>query len=423
MYRIYHIPFINVNTTHEKFGMKKGAFLFIQIFIFIILFFLGCTTGERASGKWDGHPGMNFVVQIEEGVSFIVRSYDIIVDSYYPRALPGKMLAGAIKGIREDYKTSFFNFTYLLAQHARVPKETTSSDTYLNEEDDSHATWFTAEDRIPEKAIADARETLREMYLFITSNQPQYSPMAIACSMVDGMLHGLDSYSTLLTPEAYNKLKDSITSSSSIQYTALSPGYGYIRIIDFNENTTRDMIEAINSLQSTGPYFKGLILDLRDNHGGLFDQAITVSDLFLKHGTILHIRGRNEGDTKTVRAHPDTYQGDYPIVALMNSASASGSEIVAAALQDNRRALLIGERSHGKGLAQTVVPLYNNYALKFTSIGYFRPNGAGIQGQGIEPDIVFEYENKPFSLSHITNDHHVQHAFEMLKNIGGDQND
>ena len=391
--------------------MKKGAFCFIHMLILGILFFLGCTTGERASGKSDGQHRANFFVQIEEGVRFIVRSYDIIVDNYYPHASPRKMLAGAIHSIREDYT--------LPAQRIKIRKETTSSIIRRSAGDnDSHATWCTADNQISEKETADTRKTLIEIYRFITSNQPRCSPMAIACSMVDGMLHGLDSYSVLLTPEAYTTLKNAITRMSCIRYTAVSPGYGYIRIIHFNENTTNDMIEAIKTLQAAGTNLKGLILDLRDNRGGLFEQAIAVADLFLKHGIILRTRGRNEHNRVIFRAHPDTYQGDYPIIVLMNSASASGSEIVAGALQDNQRALIIGERSHGKGVAQTVVPLYNNYALKFTFIGYFRPNGAEIQGRGITPDIDIECEDNPFSFPHVTNDSHVQRAFEMLKKWG-----
>jgi carboxyl-terminal processing protease len=135
---------------------------------------------------------------------------------------------------------------------------------------------------------------------------------------------------------------------------------------------------------------KGLILDFRDNGGGLLDQAIKVTDLFLEDGTILSIKGRQEQSNKTYRAHPNQVRRDYPIVILINGGSASASEIVAGALQDHRRALILGTTSFGKGSVQTVDTLRGGYGLKLTVALYYTPDGRSIQAKGIEPDIVIQ---------------------------------
>jgi carboxyl-terminal processing protease len=131
-----------------------------------------------------------------------------------------------------------------------------------------------------------------------------------------------------------------------------------------------------------------LILDFRDNGGGLLDQAIKVSDLFLGDGTILSIKGRDQRNTREFTAHPLATNRDYPIVALINGGSASASEIVVGALQDHKRALVLGTTSFGKGSVQTIETLRNGYGLKLTIAQYYTPSGKSIQAKGIEPDIV-----------------------------------
>jgi C-terminal processing protease CtpA/Prc len=385
------------------FCMKKVFFL-IQILLLGVLFFGGCATGDRDSGKYDEKPGADHSVLVEQGVHFIGNCCTMIVDNFYPSARPEKMLDGALKRIGEDYQISVSPSFPLPPQLTGPQKEKPPSAVHSNEADNQDS----------DRETPDACRSLIEIYRLTAKQQARVSPMPLAFSMVDGMLKGLDSYSELLTPESYNNLKKTINRTPCIQYTMISPGYGYIRILDFNSNTTHEMIDAIHRLQAAGHNLKGLILDLRDNHGGLFEQAIAVTDLFLKKGVILHIQGRNEINTKTAKAHPNVHQGDYPIIVLINSASASGSEIVAGALQDNLRALIMGERSYGKGVAQTVVKLYNNYALKFTFIGYVRPNGMEIQGRGITPDVVLEYEHEPFSLTNMRNDYLIQRALQLF---------
>jgi carboxyl-terminal processing protease len=174
----------------------------------------------------------------------------------------------------------------------------------------------------------------------------------------------------------------------SVRAQELKPGYDYIRITNFNSNTLEDIEKALKTFESAPQPPKGLILDFRDNGGGLLDQAIKVSDLFLEQGLILSIKGRLKSNTKEFFAHPDDVHRVYPIVALINGGSASASEIVVGALQDHKRALVLGTTSFGKGSVQTVETLREGYGLKLTIARYYTPNGRSIQATGIEPDIV-----------------------------------
>jgi len=178
----------------------------------------------------------------------------------------------------------------------------------------------------------------------------------------------------------------------SVKWITIKPGYGFLRISNFTATTTQDVEKALSELEGAEVPMKGLILDLRDNGGGLLNQAIQVSDIFLESGRILSIEGRNKKNTKVFDAHPDQIKRNYPIVLLINGGSASASEIVAGALQDHKRALVLGTTSFGKGSVQTVETLRNGSGLKLTIARYYTPDGRSIQAKGIEPDIVLKYQ-------------------------------
>ncbi len=184
------------------------------------------------------------------------------------------------------------------------------------------------------------------------------------------------------------KLVRDIIPIVSVKSMMLKPGYGYVRITNFQDNTTEELLKALTELESTEPKLKGLILDLRDNPGGLLDQAISVSDVFLEEGEIVSIKGRQKINTKSYKAHGNEVKRNYPMVLLINGGSASASEIVAGALQDHKRALIIGTTSFGKGSVQTVETLRDGYGLKFTIARYYTPSGKSIQAEGIVPDLV-----------------------------------
>ena len=165
---------------------------------------------------------------------------------------------------------------------------------------------------------------------------------------------------------------------------------GYIRITQFNEQTTEGLKKAISDLTSQigSDKIKGYVVDLRNNPGGLLDQAISVSDAFLEKGEIVSTRGRNAEETQRFNARAGDLTKGKPVIVLINGGSASASEIVAGALQDHKRATLVGTRSFGKGSVQTIIPLgAGNGALRLTTARYFTPSGRSIQAKGITPDI------------------------------------
>ena len=165
---------------------------------------------------------------------------------------------------------------------------------------------------------------------------------------------------------------------------------GYIRISSFNEQTTDGLKKAIADITAAVPpeKLKGYILDLRNNPGGLLDQAISVSDTFLEHGEIVSTRGRDAEETQRFNARAGDLIKGKPLIVLINGGSASASEIVAGALQDQKRATVVGTRSFGKGSVQTIIPLgQGNGALRLTTARYFTPSGKSIQAKGITPDI------------------------------------
>lgn len=174
----------------------------------------------------------------------------------------------------------------------------------------------------------------------------------------------------------------------SVHYTSLKPGYGYIRVTNFQDNTQNELIKALDDLASGEQALKGVILDLRDNPGGLLGQAVSAADLFLKDGDIVSMKGRQNKHTKVYRAHPDGMEGDFSMVVLINSGSASASEILAGALQDHGRAVVLGTTSFGKGSVQSVEPLREGYGIKLTIAKYYTPSGRSIQAEGIVPDIT-----------------------------------
>lgn len=171
----------------------------------------------------------------------------------------------------------------------------------------------------------------------------------------------------------------------------------YLRITQFNEQTFDNLKKGIEQLKTEIPNdkLKGYIIDLRNNPGGLLDQAINVSDAFLEKGEIVSTRGRNIDEGQRFVARPGDLSGGKPIVVLINGGSASASEIVSGALQDHKRATVIGTRSFGKGSVQTIIPLGSNGALRLTTARYYTPSGRSIQAKGIEPDIQVKPDVPP----------------------------
>ena len=178
----------------------------------------------------------------------------------------------------------------------------------------------------------------------------------------------------------------------SVKSRILEKGYGYVRISSFQSGTGDSLKEALAALKKeNGGNLKGLVLDLRNNPGGVLNAAVEVSDAFIKSGLIVYTEGRIENSEMRFNAASDDLIDGAPIVVLINGGSASASEIVAGALQDQKRAVIMGEKSFGKGSVQTILPTSNGAAVKLTTARYFTPSGRSIQAEGIEPDIVLEH--------------------------------
>ncbi len=209
------------------------------------------------------------------------------------------------------------------------------------------------------------------------------------------------------------KIIRDIIKIKSVRYHLLESNYGYLRIVTFQSNTTDSAKLAIHQLKKENKAdLKGLIIDLRNNPGGVLGAAVGVSDLFLKAGKIVYTDGRIADSKMTEEANNFDVMEGAPIVVLVNQGSASASEIVAGALQDHKRALIIGEKTFGKGSVQTVLPLDATTAVKLTTARYYTPSGRSIQAKGIEPDIVV----KPRKF--VENDEADNSDFEPLTEAG-----
>ena len=189
-------------------------------------------------------------------------------------------------------------------------------------------------------------------------------------------------------PETITVVRDVIP-VHSVKSRTLEPGYEYIRITNFNQNTTSELKEV---LQNKRDKLKGVILDLRNNPGGLLDQAVSVADMFLSQGKIVYTKGKVDQAQMSFSAkEAESDLKSQPMTVLINAGTASASEIVAGALQDQKRALILGERSFGKGSVQTVIPLADGSGIKLTTARYYTPSGRSIQAEGIAPDLTVPF--------------------------------
>ncbi len=177
----------------------------------------------------------------------------------------------------------------------------------------------------------------------------------------------------------------------SVKSMLLEPGLLYVRITNFQATTTRDVRKALNKALKKQP-LTGVVLDLRNNPGGLLDQAVKVSDIFLEEGVIVSTRGRNSDQDMIFEAHHNSDAFTFPMVVLVNGGSASASEIVAGALQDHGRAIVLGTETFGKGSVQTIIPMPNGAGIRLTTARYYTPSGDSIQETGITPDMIVPFQ-------------------------------
>ncbi|MDP3859568.1 MAG: S41 family peptidase [Stagnimonas sp.] len=189
-------------------------------------------------------------------------------------------------------------------------------------------------------------------------------------------------------PLTFDMKRDTINVASA-KGKLLEPGYGYIRVSQFTATTGKLMLDELKKIRKDGE-LRGLVLDLRNNPGGVLNAAVDVSDAFIEKGQVVSIKGRDADSNRIFNATAGDELAGRPIVVLVNGGSASAAEIVAGALQDTRRAVIVGSKTFGKGSVQTILPLANDSAIKITTARYYTPSGRSIQAEGIEPDITFQ---------------------------------
>jgi carboxyl-terminal processing protease len=212
----------------------------------------------------------------------------------------------------------------------------------------------------------------------------------------------------------------------SVKVRELEPGYAYLRISQFQEDTASDLERKLGELIKKNGAQKGAVLDLRNNPGGLLTAAVGVSDAFLNSGVIVTTRGRMQDANLSFRAHPGDQLNGAPMIVLTNNGTASAAEIVSGALKDNRRALVMGQRTFGKGVVQTVLPLDATHAVKITTARYYTPNGTSIQAQGIKPDIALgdlTVNKSDSGPALISSEADLPHHLANEASAGGDIND
>ncbi|OEU68542.1 MAG: peptidase S41 [Desulfovibrio sp. S3730MH75] len=232
-----------------------------------------------------------------------------------------------------------------------------------------------------------------DLILEIDGTSTQSITLMEAVSKIRGK-RGTDVILTILHKDDNKPVKVTITRDSikikSVKNQELEKGYLYLRLTRFSENTTSEMLKALNNYKKSNE-LKGIVLDLRNNPGGLLTQAASVADAFIDKGILVYIEGRDKNSRKDFMAEGNAGYADVPIVTLINAGSASASEIVAGALKDHNRALLVGERTFGKGSVQTIIPMADGSGIKLTTALYYTPSGRSIQAEGIDPDIIYPF--------------------------------
>lgn len=317
---------------------------------------------------------------------------DIVERSYVKETTTKDLIDGALKGMLQDLDP---HSTLLSREEYREMHESTSGEFYgigieITQENNQLVVVTPIEDTPADKAGIKSGD-----YILAVDGKPtQEMSLQEAVSKIRGS-KGSEVSLTILHREAKApqdvRMKRNAIPLISVKSRELEPGYFWIRLTRFSERTTPEMLNALKEASSKGS-IKGLILDLRNNPGGLLDEAVSVADLFLKNGVIVSMRGKMDDANKEFKAKEQATDVSSPLVVLVNGGSASASEIVAGALGDQKRALLVGEKTFGKGSVQNVIPLPDGSALKLTVALYYTPSGRSIQAEGIDPDLEIPFE-------------------------------
>lgn len=368
--------------------MSKKLKLSLSIF-FVFIFILGFLIGAGAQGK-KGNIGSADSKELYEYLKTFSDVIDLVKKSYVDDVKDKEVVYAAIKGILEslDPHSSFLTPDMYKDMQTETKGEFGGIGIEITVKDGFPTVITPIEDTPAFKAGVKSGD-----HIIKIDGKPSKN---MGLMDVVKLIRGPKGKSVVLTimregftaPKDFALVRDVIV-VKSVKYRMLEDNYGYIRITQFQEKTTKDLNNAIAELEKSNKDkpLKGILLDLRNNPGGLLEQAVDVSDKFLADGMIVYIEGRKKDDGK-MRFYASK-KNDYlgPLVVLVNEGSASASEIVAGALQDYKRAIIVGAKTFGKGSVQTIFPLGDGSAVRLTTAKYFTPKGRSIQAEGITPDI------------------------------------
>ena len=328
-----------------------------------------------------------------EDMKRFTKAYDLIRRGYVRTVENEEVMNGAIKGMLEGLDP---HSTFLSKDDFKEMQEATSGEFFgigieISTENNQLIVVSPIEDTPAHKAGLKAGDVI----LAVDGQPTQDMSTQEAVSKIRGP-KGTEVELTILSKEAKAPttakiVRDAIPLISVKSRFLDDDGFLWVRLTRFNDRTTSELMEALRDRAKQAP-IKGIVLDLRNNPGGLFKQSVTVSDVFLKKGVIVSMRGRDGVILETHTAKPSATDITCPLVVLVNQGSASASEIVAGALQDHNRAVILGERTFGKGSVQKIEPLGDGTAIKMTIARYYTPEGRSIQAEGIVPDLEVAFE-------------------------------
>jgi len=353
----------------------------IGIFLILALLMLSPWTGQAREDQYESLKRFSQVLHLIE-------------DNYVHEKDREELLQGAIEGMLQklDPHSAYVSMDDLRMMQEDFSGEFGGIGIQIGMRDNQLVVIAPIEDTPAHKAGLQAGD----MILEINSKSTQGMSLTDAVRLIRGP-RGESVELTVLSAEDNKPRKVEIVRDTipvhSVRIQELESGYIQLRITDFKGNTTDDLREEIRRYKSRND-LKGIILDLRNNPGGLLDQAVSVSDLFLSEGLIVYTQGRDKTQRKNYNASRRTEDVDVPMIVLINAGSASASEIVAGALQDRNRALILGENTFGKGSVQSIIPLSDGSAIKLTIALYYTPSGRAIQAEGIAPDLRIPFQRK-----------------------------
>ncbi|MBM2839089.1 MAG: peptidase [Deltaproteobacteria bacterium] len=366
-----------------KMGKRKGLLLVFFITTVVLGLVVGKSLAQKASGVGEAY----------ESLKVFTDALSLIQKNYVEKVNSKDLVYGAMKGMLEglDPHSSFMNPDTFKEMQVDTKGEFGGLGIEITMKDGILTVVSPIEDTPAFKAGIKAGDII----IKIDGKGTKDLTLMDAVKMMRGPKGTQVTITvvreTFAEPKDFTVTRD-IIAVKSVKSKTLESGYGYVRVAQFQEKTDTDLDNVLDKMEKENGGLKGLVLDMRNNPGGLLDQAVKVSDDFLESGLIVYTDGRIEGQKMTFSAKKEGTRPNYPIVVLVNSGSASASEIVAGALQDHGRALILGTQTFGKGSVQTIYPLEDGSALRLTTARYYTPSGRSIQAKGITPDIILETE-------------------------------